>query len=110
MNRPIVLYVSMIAVMISVSTIFFHLVEGWSWLDAYFFTVVTLSTVGYGSLVPETAIGKIGTTILIIFGIGIFAAIIGAFGQHTVRSRIKELERRRRKREGRTDGSDDHNV
>ena len=63
-------------VVVILSTFFFHNVEGWSYLDSYFFTIVTLSTVGYGSLVPVTALGKIGTTILIIFGIGMIAWVV----------------------------------
>ena len=42
------------------STVFFHYAEGWNWLDSLFFTVVTISTVGYGNFVPVTAAGKIG--------------------------------------------------
>lgn len=63
----------MLTVVVGASTLFFHRIEGWSYLDAYFFTMVTISTVGYGSLVPVTAAGKIGTTVLIVFGIGLFA-------------------------------------
>jgi len=65
---------------IATGTVFFRAVEGWSWLDSYFFTVVTLSTVGYGNLVPVTVAGKIGTTVFIVTGLGIFAAAIQRFG------------------------------
>lgn len=61
---------------IVVGTVFFRFVEGWNWIDAYFFTVVTLSTVGYGSLVPGTLVGKIGATVLIFAGLGVFAVTI----------------------------------
>ena len=57
-------------------TVFFRIVEGWSWVDAYFFSVITLSTVGYGHPVPDTTIGKIGTTVFIFIGLGIFALVI----------------------------------
>ncbi len=73
-------------------TIFFHWVEGWSWLDAYFFTVVTLSTVGYGNLVPVTALGKIGTTALIFVGLGVFAVAVQQFGQFAMRKREEHTE------------------
>jgi len=72
-------------------TAFFHYVEGWSWLDSYFFTVITLSTVGYGNLVPVTAIGMIGTTILIMIGLGIFAVAIQQFGFYAVRRRENKI-------------------
>ena len=68
-------------------TIFFRWVEGWSWVDAYFFTVVTLSTVGYGVPVPETALGKIATTIFIFVGLGIFALAIQTFAQYSLQQR-----------------------
>ena len=77
--------VGSLAFIITTGTVFFRLVEGWSWLDAYFFTVVTLSTVGYGSLVPATALGKIGTTVFIFVGLGVFAVAIQQFGSYTMR-------------------------
>ncbi|HCP82736.1 MAG TPA: two pore domain potassium channel family protein [Octadecabacter sp.] len=93
MSREIILYLFGTLVMIVASgTVFFHFVEGWSWLDSYFFTVVTLSTVGYGSLVPVTAVGKIGTTVLIFFGLIVVAAVIQHLGTFTLKNRIKARE------------------
>ncbi len=81
-----------LAMIVSIGTVFFRHVEGWSWLDAYFFTVVTISTVGYGSLVPATALGKIGTTVFIFLGLGIFAVAIQQFGVYTMRKREEHTE------------------
>ena len=77
----------LVIMLIGGGTVFFHLVEGWSWLDAYFFTVITLSTVGYGELVPAAPLGKIGTTIFIFVGLGVFAAAVHQFGQFTLHKR-----------------------
>lgn len=101
MNKDTIIILFSLLLMVTIGgTVFFHLVEGWSWLDAYFFTVVTLSTVGYGSLVPATAVGKIGTTILIFVGLGIFAAAIQQLSHFTINRRS---EMRRRAREERRD-------
>ncbi|WP_379574310.1 potassium channel family protein [Pseudophaeobacter arcticus] len=74
------IFVSLLSI-ISGSTVFFRIVEGWSWLDAYFFTIVTISTVGYGSLVPVTTAGKLATTFLIFGGLGVFALAIHEFAK-----------------------------
>ena len=84
------------AMIVAGGTVFFHFVEGWSWVDAYFFTVVTISTVGYGNLVPVTAIGKIATTILIALGIGVVAVALNFFGSEIVSARMTQLERKKK--------------
>ena len=81
-----------LAAIILGGTIFFHVVEGWRWLDAYFFTVVTLSTVGYGELVPATDLGRIGTTVFIFIGLGVFAVAIQQFGAFARRKREEHTE------------------
>ncbi|MDU9006395.1 potassium channel family protein [Sedimentitalea todarodis] len=83
--------VSLVGVLVS-GTVFFHYVEGWSWLDSYFFTVVTISTVGYGSLVPVTALGKIGTTAFIFVGLGVFAVAIQQFAVYQMQKHKENAE------------------
>lgn len=61
------------------STVFFHFVEKWKYLDSLYFTVVTISTVGYGNLVPETDIGKVVNMLLIVTGIGLFTVFVTQF-------------------------------
>src|SRR5829696_7613641 len=39
-------------------TTFFTLVEGWSVLDPFYFSVTTLTTVGFGDPAPTTALGR----------------------------------------------------
>jgi voltage-gated potassium channel len=56
-----------------IGTVFYHYVESFSWLDSLYFCTMTLATVGYGDLVPETAVGKLFTIGYILSGIGIIA-------------------------------------
>ncbi|MEQ8896545.1 MAG: potassium channel family protein [Roseovarius sp.] len=90
--RKLIAFFSTLPAIIVGGTIFFRHVEGWSWIDSYFFTVVTLSTVGYGELVPATAMGKIGTTVFIFVGLGIFAVAIQQFGAFAMRKREEHTE------------------
>jgi voltage-gated potassium channel Kch len=58
----------LIVTLIVIGTVFYRTVEGWSWLDAVYFSVVTIATVGYGDITPQTAIGKIFTIGYIFLG------------------------------------------
>ena len=44
---------------IGLGTVIYHFVEGWSWLDSLYFSVITLTTIGYGDFSPQTDLGKI---------------------------------------------------
>jgi voltage-gated potassium channel len=44
-------------------------------LDALWWGIVTLTTVGYGDVFPVTAEGRIAASILMLLGIGLFSAM-----------------------------------
>ncbi|MBL8034705.1 MAG: ion transporter [Leptospiraceae bacterium] len=48
--------------------------------DALWWSIVTLTTVGYGDIVPETVVGRFVAAVLMIFGIGIIALPTGVLG------------------------------
>jgi len=54
----------------------FMVLEGLSFTDALYFTIVTISTVGYGDIHPTNLASKIFGIVLIIIGIGTFLTII----------------------------------
>lgn len=62
--------VSLFIVML-VGTIFYRVIEGWNWVDAFYFTGITVTTVGYGDLVPTHDISKISTVFFAMAGAGI---------------------------------------
>ena len=59
-----------------VGTIYYHNVEGWSWLDSFYFCVITLSTVGFGDLSPTLPGTKIFTIVYILLGLSIFVSLV----------------------------------
>ncbi len=75
-------------------SLFYHAVEKWSYLNSTYFSVVTLSTVGYGDFAPKTSAGKIFTIAYIIIGIGILTTFIQAL----VRNRMARRNWRQSKR------------
>ena len=64
------------ATTLAIGTVVYHLVEHFSWLNAYYFSVITLTTVGYGDLTPHTAFGKLFTTFYVLIGVGIITTFI----------------------------------
>ena len=66
-----------VLIMLIVSgTLFFSAVEGWSIVDAFYFCIMTLATIGYGDLSPTTELSKLFTVIYVMVGLGVFAAFI----------------------------------
>lgn len=83
---------AMLVGLIFMSTVFFHVVEKWNWLDSYYYTIVTVATVGYGDFTPKTDAGKIGSTLVILFGIGLFGAFANMLIKRRALIRAERLE------------------
>lgn len=58
---------------LATGSIFYHYFQKLNWLDAIYFSVITLTTVGYGDIVPTTPITKIFTIFYVLIGVGIIA-------------------------------------
>jgi voltage-gated potassium channel len=64
------------AIAIISGTGFYSVVEGLRVVDALYFSVVTLTTVGYGDFAPRTDVGKLFTAVYVLVGIGILLAFV----------------------------------
>ncbi len=70
------------AVAVAYGTAGYRVVERWGVLDAFYMTVITLTTVGYGEVHPLDAAGKqLFTISLLALGVVALAAAISAFTQ-----------------------------
>jgi hypothetical protein len=61
---------------LAVGTVFYRWQEGWSWLDSFYFCVVTLATVGYGDLTPTRPETKLFTVLYIVIGLGLLSSFV----------------------------------
>lgn len=62
--------------------LFYHLIEGWSYLDSVYFSAITLTTIGYGDFSPQTDAGKIFTIIYIGIGVGLILTFVNTVFTH----------------------------
>jgi len=60
--------------------------------DALYFSLVTMSTVGYGDVVPYTGAGRVLAAVMILTGVGSFMTLIAATSDHLL-SRREQRER-----------------
>lgn len=90
--------------LVVVGTLGYMVLEGWSFLDALFMTVTTLTTVGFGEVRPLDTSGQVFTMVLVIVGVAIalvgislMAALIaegeigGSTGRKRMERRIEQL-------------------
>ena len=94
-HRQYLLLLLSAAVLLIGGAITYHYLMHLSWVDAFYFSTVTLATVGYGDIVPTDDISKIFTIFYMLFGVGIIAAFASVMVRNA--SLKRELRRARRR-------------
>ncbi len=82
-----------------IGTLWYCLVEGWSWEDAAYMTVITLATVGYGETHPLGSRGRLFTIALILLGVVNIGYIVNRFTEAIIQGYFQEgirLQQQRR--------------
>lgn len=64
-----------LATLLTLATIFYRAVEGWSVVDSLYFAVVTGLTIGYGDIVPQYPISKVFTVFYAVLAVGLFVTL-----------------------------------
>ena len=81
-----------------IGTLWYLLVEGWSWEDAAYMTVITLATVGYGETRPLGNRGRVFTIALILMGVVTIGYIVNRFTEAVIQGYFQEGIRLRQQR------------
>jgi hypothetical protein len=81
------LFVAMSALIgvIIVGTVVYHNLEGWSWTNSFYFSVCTVTTVGYGDLAPTTDGARLFTAFYVLTGVSIAFTALGVLGANYLR-------------------------
>jgi hypothetical protein len=87
-----------IFVLLLIGTLLFSSIEEWSFVDSFYFSTATLTTVGYGDLVPTHNLSKILTSIYTLLGVGTFLYSIGIVAEFYFYKRFTILNKKIEKR------------
>jgi hypothetical protein len=90
------IFLAVFFVVMVVGTIGFMIIEGRSLIDAAYFVIVTMATVGYGDIHPVTTPGKIFSVVLIVMGVGTFLGVVAnvteiMLARREIESRMEKL-------------------
>jgi voltage-gated potassium channel len=85
-DKRTVSLMSVNVLLLSLATVVYMWAEGWSLLDALYFSVITEATIGFGDLVPQTRFGKIFTIAYVNIGVGIFVLTVGSLAEAILRA------------------------
>ncbi len=75
---------------VATGTVFYSVVEGWRVLDSLYFTVITLTTIGYGDFSPTTDVSKIFTMFFVIAGVSFILGLLNFVIGRTVKERTEK--------------------
>lgn len=84
---------------ITIGTIVFHRLESWNWIQSFYFSVVTITTVGYGDFTPTNDLSRLCTAIYILGGVSIGLVTLSVIGSEILRNRERRYTERNRERD-----------
>jgi voltage-gated potassium channel len=94
-TKQIILNLFLFLCLLVFGAVGYIVIEGWSFMDALYMTVITLATVGYGEVHEISPEGRLFTVILIFLGVGFFLYVVGNVIQFLVEGRIRHVLGRR---------------
>ncbi len=69
------------------------IVEGVDYFTALYFSIVTITTTGYGDFTPKTFLGKALTVVYLCFGVGIVMYLFSLIAEYIIEGRFEEFMR-----------------
>jgi hypothetical protein len=87
--------------LLAFGTAFYWAAEDWTVTEALYFSVVSLTTVGYGDLVPTTDESRLFTALYLILGVGLLMGFITSAANAKLEERQKHLEEHQHEKEAR---------
>lgn len=95
-KNKIYLAVTLLIVTLAVGIFGYRWIAYYSWVDALYMTVITITTVGFGEVMPLTPEAKIFTIILILLSVVIVGFAISVISEYIIsRSSYKDLIHRK---------------
>jgi len=82
-TRPVLIYVTFI---VMIGVILFRWLEGWSWIDSFYFVIITLTTIGYGDFTPSMPVTKLITIFYGINGVVVLLAFFDVIRRYRTRN------------------------
>lgn len=79
--------------MLGVGTYVYTMAEGWTVLDAAYFSVITLTTIGYGDMYPTTQFAKLFTMGYVLVGVGLVFYIFTSLTRHFFEDEKRDILR-----------------
>ena len=70
--------------------------EGWTLLDGFYMTIITLTTIGFGEVHPLTDGGRMLTVLIVVFGLGAAATIMSQLARLMMEGDLADIWRIRR--------------
>ena len=80
-----------VALLLVIGTLAYSYLEGWSLIESLYFSVATLTTVGYGDLYPTTDMSRLFTTGYLIIGVTVMLASLGEIGAYYMERRDNQI-------------------
>lgn len=65
-----------VVVVLVTGVVFYRLTEDWSLADSLYFTVIALSTIGFGDFAPTTTFSRLFTVLYAIIGVGLIGTLL----------------------------------
>jgi voltage-gated potassium channel len=94
--RQLLIAIIVTQVLLIAGTVGYMLLEGWSFFDALYMTVITITTVGYGEVHQLSKEGRLFTVFLIILSFGVVAYIVGSTSQTIIAGQLRKILGRRK--------------
>lgn len=85
-----------VVLIVLAGTLGYCLIEGWSWFDSLYMTVITLATIGYGETHPLTQAGRAFTMALITVGVAVFGFLLSTLTKAVIETGITAAMGRRK--------------
>lgn len=92
-KRKIIIAAFLLIAIISIGIFGYVLIESFGFVDAFYMTIITLTTVGFGEVHPLSQNGKVFTAILSFISLGFFAYSISLITTHFVEGQLTDFIR-----------------